>query len=103
MSPPGIWRKISTYGGGGTGNVHELDARTRAKRRREKQAQYRRRRLMAALVLLNLMLVTVNYAANLFQSGSDPSYTASKVGEVRSVGVATSGSRGSPDAAGRFA
>ena len=103
MSPPGIWRKISTYGGGGTGNVHELDARTRAKRRREKQAQYRRRRLMAALVLLDLMLVSGVYAANFFQGGSDPSYSASKVEEARSVGVATSGSRGSPNAAGGFA
>ena len=83
--------------------MHELDARTRAKRRREKQAQYRRRRLMAALVLLDLMLVSGVYAANFFQGGSDPSYSASKVEEARSVGVATSGSRGSPNAAGGFA
>jgi polyisoprenyl-teichoic acid--peptidoglycan teichoic acid transferase len=83
-------------------NVHELDVRTRAKRRREKQAQYRRRRLMAALVLLDLMLVSGVYAANFFQGGSDPSYSARKVEEARSVDVAKAGFRESPDASGGF-
>jgi len=58
---------------------------------------------MAALVLLNLMLASGVYAANFIQGGSDPSYSARKVKETRSVGVATSGFRGSPDAAGGFA
>ena len=58
---------------------------------------------MAALVLLDLMLASGVYAANFFQGGSDPSYSARKVEEARSVSVATSGFRGSPDAAGGFA